>query len=127
MEFSLWYIYNYRPGIKCRSVVCAIIVHVIILYEGEKTGILHDVSLIELTILYLYVPYYIPSLASRPDVHLRKDRLVTIAAIPWTAPECWRHQSDCLISFSNVKVTWFQLAQYSRSTFARRYKACVLR
>ena len=27
----------------------------------------------------------------------REDGLVTIASIPWTAPECWRSQSDCSI------------------------------
>ena len=45
------------------------------------------------------------SLPREPDVlHLQKDRLVTIAAIPWTAPECLRCKSDCLISLNYVKL-----------------------
>ena len=32
------------------------------------------------------------------------ERLVTIAVISWTMLKCWRHQSDCLISFNVHKV-----------------------
>ena len=36
-------------------------------------------------------------LVSRADGMCGEFRLVAMASIPWTLPECWPHQSDCSI------------------------------
>ena len=42
-------------------------------------------------------------IVSREDGIRGEFRLVTMASIPWTSPECWRHQSD----FSSHIITTF--------------------
>ena len=43
---------------------------------------------------------------ARPDVPRERERLVTIASIPWTTPECWRDRKLIIIRKRGVTVTW---------------------
>ena len=54
----------------------------------------------------------------RPQAASRRGefRLVTMASIPWTSPECWHHKSDCSILRLTpcVRTTWQLLASADR-------------
>ena len=60
-------------------------------------------------------------IVSRADGIRGEFRLVTMASIPWTSPECWRHQSDCSIhiitTFKGGRVMIAFFVNYSTVAF----------